>query len=180
MTDKKPWDYRNEGEFERAGEHYTYRAYDSLSDPLSVENGLDAMRWAALCYRLAGIMHRAENRSRQGVLIAQDIQAHVLDDPREKTLVQECIADFHAIGRLEGMTEAHEEAIKMYENTGIATESGLISNGICDNAIMFTKYLTDRSANFKVEELEGPLFPHTTRVAFKMEHMDSLIESFET
>jgi len=180
MTDKEPWDYRDEGEFELAGEHYTYRAYDSLSDPLSVEHGLDAMLRAALNYRLAGIADRAKNRSQQGVLIAQDIRAHVLDDLQEKTLVQEFIADFHAIGRLEGTIEAYEEAIEMYENAGIATNPGLMSNGICDKIMMFTKYLAEGSEKFEVEEIDGPLFPHTTRVEFKMRNMDSLIDSMET
>lgn len=173
-------DYAKRGEFELAGEQYTRAAYESLAAGFIAEDALDYMLRAALNYRLAGSMTRAENRCRQGILIGQDLQARDNYGSSEETLIQEFIADFHAVGRLEGATVAYETAIQMYEENGIENDPGLTHNGICDRAMGFFKYLTADLDDFAPEEYEETGGFHTSRVAYKMEHMDSLIESFET
>lgn len=76
---------------------------------------------AALCYRLAGAEERAENRCRQGVLVARDLIDNEGDfggawQPPHVGFCYEIIGDLQLFGELGGHQEAYENALDYYED----------------------------------------------------------------
>lgn len=114
---------RSAGDFESAGDHFTWAAFEGLGESeLSKEgasewaigDAIHCLQSAALCYRLAGGLERCQLRCEQGISIARELREFVLKPDPEKGLTFEYEGDFRVIGDLEGYEEAYLTAARYY------------------------------------------------------------------
>jgi len=125
---------RTESNHLDAGDHFTAEAHLEFGDSRRVGKetthsdvadintstiglGFKALLRATLSYRLADLPARARNRSRQGILLAEDLREHepLFDDPARRGLCYELVGDFRLFGDLDGHRSAYEEARERYE-----------------------------------------------------------------
>ena len=170
-----------DGEFEVAGDLYTQAAYSCLEHDTmlsgsgyGIGEGLDNMLRAALCYRCAGEIGRCQNRTEQGVLIAQDVQEYVLTDERYVAVLQEFIADFYAFGNAKGRDQAYQDTIQMYEEADVAFSTSLNTWPPADKIIGFTMYL-GKWASEPLPEDNLFAFDSVERVVYKRREMDTIL-----
>jgi hypothetical protein len=121
-------------EYERAGDAYTRAAWDRLADPREglspfepdergwVGRALQRLATAGVCYRVAGRNERATHRGREGAAVARDLE-NALDRPAKRACLREFVADFRAIGDLEGVGEAYDEAEAAYRDAAGSVDS---------------------------------------------------------
>lgn len=112
-----------------AGDAYTRAGRRVLSGPRKglgpfdvdehgwVGIGLVYFCTAAICYRVAGRDIRGTHRAVEGVAVARDL-AHVTNHPVQTACFEELIADLHAAGDLNGVSEAYEAAVAAYQDAG--------------------------------------------------------------
>lgn len=112
-------------EYERAGDAYSRTAWDRLADPRDglspfdtdergwVGRALQRLATAGVCYRVAGRDDRAAHRAREGAAVAGDLE-NGLEQPAQHACLREFAADFRAIGDLEGVGEAYDDAEAAY------------------------------------------------------------------
>lgn len=138
MTLEKAWEhdetadnYRQQGMFHEAGDYYTIAAYEYLgtSPPttgLSISHPVYVLLQAAVCYRLDDDFDRAVNRCHQGILISEDVLERVMEaetpeniyDDARRGAIYEYIGDFRVVGELNGVDEAYDNAIHIYQGAG--------------------------------------------------------------
>lgn len=169
-----------EGDFEQAGNNFTQASYQSLAhDSIAKANdhqigaGLELMLRAALAYQRGGHTVRCRNRCEQGILITKDLQEHVVSDDKRKAVLQEYIADFHGIGRLEGTDQAYQEALDWLEEAELEYTISFHSSQISDTIIEFTLYLIQFVETKPDNELEIP-YDFAGRVTYKRDVIDEL------
>jgi len=127
-------EYRRAEEFSEAGDYFTTAAYAYLGDSppktgLGITNAEYCLLQAVVCYRLGDQFSRAVNRSRQGILIAEDVLDRVLAaetpenvyDRARRGALYEFIGDFRVVGDLDGADEAYDAAVEIYEEAGDPT-----------------------------------------------------------
>lgn len=122
--------YRRSRQFVEAGDQYTFATYAGLAESefQTMRHISSAIYWllcAGLCYRMADQMDRCHNRSRQGVLIAQDLRDGAFQDDalrglRDETdalegLSYEYIGDFRILGSLGNHEKAYDRAAACYD-----------------------------------------------------------------
>lgn len=123
-------EYRRSQQFVEAGDQYTFAAYANLAESefRSIRRISSATYWllcAGLCYRLGNRMDRCRNRSRQGVLIAQDLRegafrGDALRGLRDEAdalegLSYEYVGDFRVLGSLSEHEVAYDSAAACYD-----------------------------------------------------------------
>ena len=129
-------EYRKKSQLVDAGDQYTVAAYAYLSEaesnqPPAVSHGkiafgLYSLLCAGTCFRIAKLDTRCQNRARQGILIAQDIEERVSAgetpdntyDHARQGVWHEFIGDFRTVGRLDGASRAYDTAIEVYLAAG--------------------------------------------------------------
>lgn len=181
---KQAIEHVDDGEFAVAGDYYTQAAYQILAHNSvrtghvrQIGGGLDRLLRAALLYRVADEVDRCRNRSKQGILIAEDLRDEVVDDEREQAMLQEYIADFHGIGGLDGADQAYQDALDRLEAAGLEYTISFHSSPIADGVITFTRYLVGNSEPEPDDDLELT-YDFAGRVAYKREAIDHLVATF--
>ncbi|QCJ46439.1 MULTISPECIES: hypothetical protein [Haloprofundus] len=145
MTCETAWEHvenaeahRRRGEFSAAGDWFTAAAYEYLGDsppgfPATTAcKGEYMFLLAGVCYRLAGTRDQCVNRCKQGILVAEDLNARHLPVPEDEYWFErarrgvwyEYIGDFRLVGELAGVEEAYTEAKRIYR-LGEDPESGM-------------------------------------------------------
>lgn len=177
------WDHLDNGEVSLAGDFFTQAAYQAFAhDAISegrdqqVAYGLDGVLRAALCYRRAGSIDRCANRCRQGILVTEDLQANVIEDPRRIAVLQEFVADFHALGEFDGTDAAYESALEQLQAVDLEYTISFHSVPISDSIIGFTQYIVQFAEEEPDEDLEL-IYDFAGRVAYKREHMGDIVAS---
>lgn len=113
--------YGNLMRFQRSPTFVEEHGSDGTTYPVpgQVGKGVRELLLAALCYRIADAPGRAANRSRQGILVVEDLREH--DPIFERTTHQgwcyEAIGDLRLFGDLDDHDEAYCEAERRYEGT---------------------------------------------------------------
>jgi len=114
-------------DYPAAGDTYTRAAWARLARPREGQSPFDAdekgwvgralqpLAVAGVCYRVAGRPERAAHRAREGAAVAADLE-HALTEPVQRACLREFVADFHAIGELDGTREAYDAAEAAYED----------------------------------------------------------------
>lgn len=120
--------------YEPAGDAYTRAAWERLARPRPDQSPFDAdekgwigegLRFlvlAGVSYRVAGADERATHRAVEGVAIARDLTS-ALDEPVQQACLTEFVADFHAVGDLDGTGAAYEDAEAAYEDAAETVDS---------------------------------------------------------
>lgn len=156
-----------------AGDAYTRAAWDRLAEPREAlspfeadEKGwvgrpLQRLALAGVCYRVAGRDDRAEHRGREGVAVARDLET-ALDQPAQRACLREFAADFHAIGGLDGVSEAYEAAETAYRDAADSVDAVdvLTTTPLFQGAAALLRHVARGPANGEIavpwEELHGP------------------------
>ena len=125
-------EYRDNEDFERAGEHFTATAYEEFGVPRPEQycqhqsRGLYNLLHAAVCYRLAGLDRRCRLRCERGILTCKEMKARVMELPTPENAYDrtrrgawdEFIGDFRVIARQDGAESAYEQAQSIYNTAG--------------------------------------------------------------
>lgn len=116
-------------EYARAGDAYARAGWRVLSAPRSeqdvspfdadekgwVGEGLAHLAASAAAYRVAGAPARATDRAVEGVAVARDLRRSYADrSPARAACFDEFVADFRAVGGLDGAADAYESAADAY------------------------------------------------------------------
>lgn len=119
-------DHRGDGEFGAAGDYFTQRSYQTLSDGgvrgknlNRTGEGLYYLLHAATNYRKDGVDSACRNRCEQGILLCEDTLDAVSEEFNRGAL-HEFMGDLRTIGSLDG-EEDYYEAGKMYTDFGYST-----------------------------------------------------------
>jgi len=114
-------------EYERAGNEYTRAGWRCLAEPRDglgpfeddekgwVGRGLGWLAKATAAYRVGGRDRRATRRAVSGVALARDLRSTVEDSVRSACL-GEFVADFKALGGLDGVDGAYADAEAAYRS----------------------------------------------------------------
>lgn len=131
---------RRDGNLHEAADYYTAEAYgyfmrfrpppdfvderaregkDTHPDPGQLGFGLRALLLAALCYRMSESPDRAVNRSKQGILLVEDLRDNepIFERTPHQAWCYEAVGDLRLFGDLEGYDDAYAEAECGYEGT---------------------------------------------------------------
>jgi hypothetical protein len=120
--------------YETAGDEYTRAAWHRLATPREGQSPFDADEkgWvgmglqfccvAAVAYRVAGKPARATRRGVEGVAVAKDLKT-ALDEPVQGACLDEFVADFRAVGGMDGVEDAYRTAEAAYEDAADSVES---------------------------------------------------------
>lgn len=125
-------------DYREAGDAYTHAAYGELAglenhhrealDPDAqgwAGDALAALFLAGVCYRLAGLDERAENRAHQGRSIASDQREFVLDAPIDRAEATAFVGDFHVLaGDREAAADAYDRAAERYDDADLDDPAG--------------------------------------------------------
>jgi len=185
-------------EYERAGDAYTRAAWDRLAEPRDGLSPFDAdergwvgrplqrLALSGVCYRVAERDERAANRARAGVAVASDLE-HALDQPAQHACLLEFVADFHAIGGLDGAADAYDDAEAAYRDAADSVDSveTLTTTPLFQAAADTLRQVARGPANGEIavpwETLHGPdpgdvgdFLAHRAR--FKGQRFPSLVE----
>ena len=118
-----------ERQYERAGDEYTRAGWHILAelrdgqDPFEADEkgwvgrGLRSLATATVAYRVAGVDHRPTHRAVEGIALARDLQS-VLDAPAQNACLLEFVADFRALGGMDDVSEAYDDAETAYMDAG--------------------------------------------------------------
>jgi len=121
-------------DYRRAGDEYTRAGWRVLADPRDgiepfaadekgwVGDGLQYLATSAVCYRVAGQDTRATRRGVEGVAVAKDL-TNGLEHPVQHACLKEFVADFRAVGGLDGVETAYREAEAAYNDAGSAVDN---------------------------------------------------------
>lgn len=116
-----------------AGDGYTRAAWRGLAEPREGQSPFEAdqkgwigdplarLATAGVAYRVAGHAPRAKRRGAEGIAIVGDLGT-ALDHPAQAACLDECIADFRAVGGLDGADDAYRKAAGAYEDAADAVE----------------------------------------------------------
>ncbi|MCQ4332666.1 hypothetical protein KM295_04000 [Natronomonas sp. F2-12] len=116
-------------DYRSAGDRYTRAAWRVLSDPRPgiepfapdpkgwIGAGLQYLAIAGICYRVTGADARATRRGVEGVAVSRDL-AEGFDTAVQHACLDEFVADFRAIGRMNDHEAAYREAADAYETAG--------------------------------------------------------------
>jgi hypothetical protein len=125
-------------EYGRAGDAYARAGWRVLSAPRSEQDvspfGADEKGWvgeglahlaaSAAAYRVAGAPARATDRAVEGVAVARDLRRSYADRyPARAACFDEFVADFRAVGGLEGVGDAYETAADAYREAAASVGS---------------------------------------------------------
>ena len=182
----KGLDAMKQGDFVAAGDFYTQSSYSRLShnairddNDRQVGGGLHSLLRAAINYRRGDHMERCRNRCEQGLLISRDLEQNVISDSKRLAVLQEFIADFHAVGGIDGMDEAYQEALKRLDDADLEYTISFHSSNLSDNIISFTLFLF-QWAEENVEEHLETQYDFAGRVEYKRTHMDEILYYLES
>jgi len=183
---------REQGEFSKAGHHYTAAAYlrlgkgkyaaDCLNNNMvDVSIGFRNLFAAALCYRLADQLERSQIRCQQGISLAEEMREYVFDYEMQKGVMYEYIGDFRLIGNLDNWKEAYTKAAHYYD--GCENIIGWTAECEFDQNITFALGLA-RSVDYGIGRREKEQLKYESlrmRIDFKKndypEIIDNLISS---
>jgi len=125
-------------EYGRAGDAYARAGWRVLSAPRGeqdvspfdadekgwVGEGLAHLAASAAAYRAAGASARATDRAVEGVAVARDLRRSYADrHPARAACFDEFVADFRAVGGLDGVEAAYERAADAYRDAADAVDS---------------------------------------------------------
>lgn len=110
------------GEHTRAGELFTAAAYVALGasefeNRIAIGSGIASLLTACVCFHLGGETERGQNRSRQGLLIVDDLRVSTFEGPVQEGLSHELAGDFRVLGGFGGHDHEYEQALEGYEQT---------------------------------------------------------------
>jgi hypothetical protein len=185
MTDyyEKAHEHRDRGQFGVAADNYTQLAYQRLPDGAitggaigTASGGLEALLFAGFCYQISGTGRRATNRCEQGILIAEDLKQYVVSDSKEKAVIQEYIADFHGVGRLDGRDDAYQQALEELHDADLDYTVSYHSSPISDKIITFTKFISQWADRKPDDEKEIP-FDFAGRVSYKRDNIGTIVRT---
>lgn len=127
---------RKAGAYHEAAEAYEAAAFECLGDSPgskaggTVSSGAELLLEATLCYALAGRESERANRSRIGVLVAENAVEHLREQdlPSEYDRAKvgawcEFVGDFRLIGGLGGYDEWYDQAEQVYRDAGDPSSS---------------------------------------------------------
>jgi hypothetical protein len=118
-------------EYQSAGDAYARSGWARLAEPREGRSPFDADEkgWvggalqqlvlSGVSYRVAGRDDRASRRAREGIAVARDLE-HVLARPEQRACLREFVADFRAVGGLDGVDSAYDDAESAYRSAGNA------------------------------------------------------------
>jgi len=150
---------------------FTEMEVESGFGRLPLGGGVTDMLAAVVCYRLAGDDERTTRRSKEGILLVEDIRDGFFADPVQNGLAHELTGDFRLFGNLGGAVEAYSQAVPAYE--------------ACDNPIGWAGepefdlplILGGRIARTVGTSLDSSLFGSlTARIEFKQTEFPALFE----
>jgi len=189
-------------EYERAGDAYARAGWRVLSAPRGdqaavspfggdekgwVGGGLAHLAASAAAYRVAGLPGRATDRAVEGVAVARDLErSSAADRPARAACFDEFVADFRAVGGLDGVGDAYEAAADAYREAGGVVESpqALATTPLFEAAAAVVQQLARGQADGEIAvswaDLHGPdpgdpgAFL-AARATFKRQRLPSLV-----
>lgn len=133
MTTATATTYRERAEERRdlddsnhAGELFTLAAYEYLGDceypegrglssATALGDAIYCLQSAAVAFRRADRVERAESRCRQGILILEDVREHVSSYRAIDGVLTECLADFQVLASIDDPDATYDEAVTYYD-----------------------------------------------------------------
>lgn len=187
-----------ECKYDAAGDAYTRAAWDRLAAPRDERSPFEAdergwvgrplqrLALAGVCYRVAGRDERATLRAREGVAVARDLET-ALDRPAQRACLREFAADFRAIGDLDGVSGAYDDAEAAYRDAAdsVGDVNTVTTTPLFQAAADLLRQVARGPANGEIavpwEKLHGPdpddvagFLAHRAR--FKRQRFGSLLE----
>jgi len=188
---------RGQSQLAEAGDQYTRAACEYLGDAewelppaLSHGNiafGLYALLCAGTCFRIAKLDTRCQNRVKQGILIAQDMEARVSAGPipdnaydhARQGAWHEFIGDFRAVGRLDGVSSAYDTAVEVY----LAADDPETGYSELEHMRLFDFiYELSRGTEIETEQIDSVRTGcgFTEWVEFKRKHLPELLSQHDS
>lgn len=119
--------------YERAGDEYTRAGWRVLADPRPdvapfeadekgwTGIGLGYLAAAGICYAVDGAPTRASRRAVEGIAVTRDLEDG-FEHPAQRACLSEFVADFRAIGGMDGVASAYEDAESAYTEAADSIE----------------------------------------------------------
>lgn len=180
-------DAQHSGNFERAAEYGTLIAYHSISlgdwEYFEQVTGgmIRRLQRACLDFRLAGKTTRAQNRARQGILLAEDIRESLTETTAQRGITFEYEGDFRVMGGLDDHARPYQKARGLYEvyeqETNIGQRIGQMREESVHENTMVLRSLIDATEFDLDEDVKDEIYYTSlvTRIDFKLESLESIV-----